>query len=262
MLGQLEQLQTTVAELVAARDPARALATVADRAGYAVNARAFLLAGAPVRRRAQPGAQLRPDGAGGGALHARELRRWPRRAAWWPGSRPAQQDYGHLIAFGDDFFDTDRELLNAYANLAAVTLDTLSAVATAADRQRTAESLLALSSALTRARSRRRGRRRHREGRARHAVRRPGQRPAALRRRHHADRRPRGMGAASSPRSWRRSASIRVTPSISARCWNGRTFPSCTTGAPTTRSSGAYWTSSGWTPWWSWRSPCRTGATA
>ena len=66
----------------------------------------------------------------------------------------AQHDYGHLIAFSDDFFTTDGELLNAYANLAAVTLDTLSAVATAADRQRTAESLLALSSALTRAGSR------------------------------------------------------------------------------------------------------------
>ena len=154
MLGQLEQLQTTVAELVAARDPARALATVADRAGYAVNARAFLLL-------ARPSADA-PSQVHSFGLTAQEVAHYTREIT--PVASPGrlvariasgQQDYGHLIAFGDDFFDTDRELLNAYANLAAVTLDTLSAVATAADRQRTAESLLALSSALTRAQSRR-----------------------------------------------------------------------------------------------------------
>jgi diguanylate cyclase (GGDEF)-like protein len=154
MLGQLERLQTTVAELVAARDPARALATVADRAGYAVNARAFLLVARPY---ADAPSQVHSFG-----LTAEEVAHYTREQVTpipTPGRLVAriasgQQDYGHLIAFGDDFFDTDRELLNAYANLAAVTLDTLSAVATAADRQRTAESLLALSSALTRARSR------------------------------------------------------------------------------------------------------------
>jgi diguanylate cyclase (GGDEF)-like protein len=154
MLGRLEQLQNTVAELVAARDPALALATVADRAGYAVNAHAFLLvarpsAGAPseVHSFGLSAAEL--------AAHTRE------RVAPEPGPgrlvariASAQHEYGHLIAFGDDFFDSDRKLLHAYADLAAVTLDTLSAVATAAARQRTAESLLALSSALTRARSR------------------------------------------------------------------------------------------------------------
>jgi diguanylate cyclase (GGDEF)-like protein len=154
MLGQLERLQTTVAELVAARDPARALATVADRAGYAVNARAFLLVARPS---ADAPSQVHSFGltaeevahyTGGEVLPTPTPGRLVARIA------SGQQDYGHLIAFGDDFFDTDRELLNAYANLAAVTLDTLSAVATAADRQRTAESLLALSSALTRAGSR------------------------------------------------------------------------------------------------------------
>ena len=154
MLGQLRQLQTTVAELVAARDPAVALATVADRAGYAVNAHAFLLV-------ARPSADA-PSQVHSFGLSAAELEDYTRDpAAPLPGPgrlvariASAQHDYGHLVAFGPDFFDSDRELLDAYANLAAVTLDTLSAVATAAVRQRTAESLLALSSALTRAQSR------------------------------------------------------------------------------------------------------------
>jgi GAF domain-containing protein len=153
MLGQLEHLQTTVAELVAARDPARALATVADRAGYAVNARAFLLLARPS---ADAPSQVHSFGltAQEVAHYTREITPVPTPGRLVARIASGQQDYGHLIAFGDDFFDTDRELLNAYANLAAVTLDTLSAVATAADRQRTAESLLALSSALTRAQSR------------------------------------------------------------------------------------------------------------
>ena len=153
MLGQLEHLQTTVAELVAARDPARALATVADRAGYAVNARAFLLVARPS---ADATSQVHSFGltAQEVAHYTREITPVPTPGRLVARIASGQQDYGHLIAFGDDFFDTDSELLNAYANLAAVTLDTLSAVATAADRQRTAESLLALSSALTRAQSR------------------------------------------------------------------------------------------------------------
>jgi diguanylate cyclase (GGDEF)-like protein len=154
MLGQLGQLQSTVAELVAARDPARALATVADRAGYAVNAHAFLLVARP-----STDAPTQVHSFGLSAAEVDDYTREP--SAPEPGAgrlvariASAQHDYGHLIAFGHDFFDTDRELLSAYANLAAVTLDTLSAVTTAAERQRTAESLLALSSALTRAQSR------------------------------------------------------------------------------------------------------------
>ena len=154
MLGQLERLQSTVAELVAARDPASALATVADRAGYAVNANSFLLVARPS---ADAPMQVHSFGLSPAELAAYTNepgtpRSGDRRLVARIAS--AQHDYGHLIAFGDDFFTTDGELLNAYANLAAVTLDTLSAVATAADRQRTAESLLALSSALTRAGSR------------------------------------------------------------------------------------------------------------
>ena len=154
MLGQLERLQSTVAELVAARDPASALAIVADRAGYAVNAHAFLLMARPS---AEAPMQVHSFG-----LSPAEVAGYtdapampgPARGQLVARIASAQHDYGHLIAFGSDFFPADGELLNAYANLAAVTLDTLSAVATAAERQRTAESLLALSSALTRAGSR------------------------------------------------------------------------------------------------------------
>jgi diguanylate cyclase (GGDEF)-like protein len=154
MLGQLGQLQSTVAELVAARDPARALATVADRAGYAVNAHAFLLV---ARLSADEPRQVHGFGLSAAELAEHTRDSGPPLPA--PGRlvariASAQHDYGHLVAFGHDFMDSDRDLLDAYANLAAVTLDTLGAVATAAARQRTAESLLALSSALTRARSR------------------------------------------------------------------------------------------------------------
>ena len=154
MLAQLDQLQSTVAELVAARDPARALAMVADRAGYAVNAHAFLLVARPS---ADAPSQVHSFGLSDGELAAYTDRPVAPRPA--PGRlvariASAQYDYGHLVAFGQDFFESDGKLLDAYANLAAVTLDTLSAVATAAERQRTAESLLALSSSLTRARSR------------------------------------------------------------------------------------------------------------
>jgi diguanylate cyclase (GGDEF)-like protein len=154
MLGQLGQLQSTVAELVAARDPARALATVADRAGYAVNAHAFLLVARPS---ADAASQVHSFGLSNEELSGYTID--PVAPLPGPGRLVAriassQHHYGHLVAFGHDFFDSDQELLDAYANLAAVTLDTLGAVATAAVRQRTAESLLALSSALTRARSR------------------------------------------------------------------------------------------------------------
>lgn len=154
MLGQLRQLQSTVAELVSARDPALALATVADRAGYAVNAHAFLLVARPS---ADAPRQVHSFGLSDAELEG--YTRDPAAPPPGPGRlvariASAQHDYGHLVAFGHDFFDSDRELLNAYANLAAVTLDTLSAVATAAARQRTAESLLALAGGLTRAQSR------------------------------------------------------------------------------------------------------------
>ncbi|GAB3859219.1 hypothetical protein [Dactylosporangium cerinum] len=49
LAGRMELLQRTVAELVAAEQPERALAVVADRAGYAVNAQAFLLVASPCR---------------------------------------------------------------------------------------------------------------------------------------------------------------------------------------------------------------------
>jgi diguanylate cyclase (GGDEF)-like protein len=154
MLGQLERLQSTVAELVAARDAASALAVVADRAGYAVNASAFLLVARPSEEAPMQVHSFGLSPAEVAGYTAAPAMPEPARGRLVARIASAQHDYGHLIAFGYDFFPADGELLNAYANLAAVTLDTLSAVATAAARQRTAESLLALSSALTRASSR------------------------------------------------------------------------------------------------------------
>jgi len=154
MLGQLERLQSTVAELGAARDAASALAVVADRAGYAVNASAFLLVARPSEEAPMQVHSFGLSPAEVAGYTAAPAMPEPARGRLGARIASAQHDYGHLIAFGYDFFAADGELLNAYANLAAVTLDTLSAVATAAARQRTAESLLALSSALTRASSR------------------------------------------------------------------------------------------------------------
>jgi diguanylate cyclase (GGDEF)-like protein len=154
MLGQLERLQSTVAELVAARDAASALAVVADRAGYAVNASAFLLVARPSEEAPMQVHSFGLSPAEVAGYTAAPAMPEPARGRLVARIASAQHDYGHLIAFGYDFFPADGELLDAYANLAAVTLDTLSAVATAAARQRTAESLLALSSALTRASSR------------------------------------------------------------------------------------------------------------
>ena len=147
MAAQLGQLQRTVAELVAAREPGRALATVAAHAGYAVNAQAFLLAA-----RAGPDRPLEVHGFG---LSDHEMA-VPPPTTPGPGRLVAaiaspDHAYGHLVAFGDHFLDTDRELLTSYANLAAVALDALSALDTAASRQRTAESLLTLARELARA---------------------------------------------------------------------------------------------------------------
>jgi diguanylate cyclase (GGDEF)-like protein len=157
MAAQLQHLQDTVGELVSARDPDQALATVADRAGYAVHAHAFLL-------RARPSPDQPPrvygfnltqadldeyakvgsvDGTGSSVGANRLL---------VPIASP-EREYGHLMAFGDHFLPTDRDLLASYANLTAVTLDALFALETAAARRRTAEGLLGLARALAAARS-------------------------------------------------------------------------------------------------------------
>ncbi|MGC9668533.1 diguanylate cyclase domain-containing protein [Planosporangium sp. 12N6] len=153
MLDQLAQLQHTVSELVTAQTPDRILATVAERAGFAVGAHAFLLV-------AQPSAD-QPVQVHGFGLPQAEIDRLTADGGRVPPgadrliaeiASPTRR-YGHLVAFSDAFLDAERTLLDSYANLAAVTLDALTAVEAAAERERTAESLLGLARALTHARN-------------------------------------------------------------------------------------------------------------
>jgi len=151
LAGQMELLQRTVAELVAAEQPDRALAVVAERAGYAVNAQAFLLVASPA-----PGAPRQVHGYGLSDAEIAVLTAAP--PASFAGTlvvdiASANRYYGYLVAYCNDFLDAERRMLDAYANLAAVALDALSALESAAERQRTAESLLGLARRLTHARS-------------------------------------------------------------------------------------------------------------
>ena len=151
LAGRMELLQRTVAELVAAEQPDRALALVADRAGYAVNAQAFLLVASPGlgEPRQVHGYGLSPD-------EIEVLSAAPPTS--FDGTlvvdiASPNRYYGYLVAFCSDFFEAERRMLDAYANLAAVALDALSALESAAERQRIAESLLELAHRLARART-------------------------------------------------------------------------------------------------------------
>ncbi|UWZ60077.1 GGDEF domain-containing protein [Dactylosporangium aurantiacum] len=151
LAGRMELLQRTVAELVAAEQPERALALVADRAGYAVNAQAFLLVASPA-----PDQPRQVHGYGLTDAEIAVLTDAPPTS--FAGTIVAEiaspnRYYGYLVAYCEDFFDAERRMLDAYANLAAVALDALSALDTAAERQRTAERLLALARQLTLART-------------------------------------------------------------------------------------------------------------
>ncbi|GAA2613086.1 hypothetical protein GCM10010399_49970 [Dactylosporangium fulvum] len=151
LAGRMELLQRTVAELVAAQQPERALAVVAERAGYAVNAQAFLLVA-----RTGPEQPRQVHGYGLAEAEIEVLTAAPPTS--FAGTLVADiaspnRYYGYLVAYCEDFFDTERRMLDAYANLAAVALDALSALETAAERQRTAEHLLTLARQLTTART-------------------------------------------------------------------------------------------------------------
>ncbi|MFI5914926.1 diguanylate cyclase domain-containing protein [Dactylosporangium sp. NPDC051541] len=151
LAGRIELLQRTVAELVAAERPERALAVVAERARHAVDAEAFLLVASPA-----PGAPRQVHGYGLSDSEIEVLAASPPTS--FAGTlvvdiAAPERYYGYLVAFCRDFFDAERRMLDAYANLAAVALDALSARAAAADRQRFADSLLDLARRLTAART-------------------------------------------------------------------------------------------------------------
>jgi diguanylate cyclase (GGDEF)-like protein len=155
MADQLTQLQHTVAELVSARSPDRVLAMVAERAGFAVSAHSFLLV-------AQPSPDQPPQVHGFGLTPAEFDQLTADGGQVQPGPDRLIADivsptrrYGYLVAFTfeDTFLETEQPLLDAYANLTAVTLDAMTAFEAAAERQRTAESLLGLARSLTHART-------------------------------------------------------------------------------------------------------------
>ena len=145
---RMKDLQHAVTDLVGTSDTdlAGVLRQVAERAGYAINARRFLLV-----TRLAPGAAVQVHSDGFGEAEAAELGR--QLMAGEPIDvddtfivapvRSSTRDYGRIAAFAAaPFFDPERELLDAYAALAAAALDALVARQDAEERRHTAEVLL------------------------------------------------------------------------------------------------------------------------
>jgi diguanylate cyclase (GGDEF)-like protein len=155
---RLQELQHAVTELVGRPDLDldAVLSQVAERAAYAVNARAFVLAahlethdepaihvnGVDPARRVELGRRLlegRPLPDGEHAIVA--------------PVRSAVRDYGRLAALGAaPFLPAEQELLKAYAALAAAALDALVGRQEAEERRRSAEILLTFAGQVAQAR--------------------------------------------------------------------------------------------------------------
>ena len=148
---RLQELQHAVTEIVgrADLDLDAVLSTVAERAAYAVNARAFVLT-ARLERHDEPAIHVNgvhPDQRL--ELGRRLLEgRLPsaREHAIVASVRSASRDYGRLAALGAaPFVAAEQELLEAYAALAAAALDALVSRQEAEERRRSAEILLTLA---------------------------------------------------------------------------------------------------------------------
>jgi diguanylate cyclase (GGDEF)-like protein len=160
LLDRLRQLQETLGDLVASTQVDEVLDAIAARAGSAVSAERFVLA---ARLDASERVRVRYDGFD--VVSAQEV-----AASLVAGEEPtltatdhmlvvdvrtALRSYGHLAAFARfPFLAHERELLESYARLAATALDTVTALAAADERRRTAEALLELASNLHRAHDR------------------------------------------------------------------------------------------------------------
>jgi diguanylate cyclase (GGDEF)-like protein len=145
---RLQELQHAVTEIVgqADLDLDTVLSQVAERAAYAVNARAFVLA-AHLDSHDKPAIHVHGvDPAQGLELGGRLLEGSPlseRDHAIVAPVRSAVRDYGRLAALGHaPFVPAEQELLKAYAALAAASLDALVARQEAEERRRSAEILL------------------------------------------------------------------------------------------------------------------------
>jgi diguanylate cyclase (GGDEF)-like protein len=149
---RMKDLQHAVTELVgtADNDLAGVLKQIAERAAYAINARRFLLV-----TQLGPNSPVRVHSDGFSAAEADEIGR--QLISGEPVDvedefivapvKSTSSDYGRIAAFAAaPFFDPERELLDAYAALAAAALDALVARQAAEERRHTAEVLLSFAS--------------------------------------------------------------------------------------------------------------------
>ncbi|MGO9197635.1 MAG: EAL domain-containing protein [Acidimicrobiales bacterium] len=158
--AQLEDLQDAVADLLGTRDVDEVIAKVTEHAGSAVAAQQLLLAvrlddGSPIEVRAEGfGAELALQ-LGTDLLETGKL---PEPRGTEDGAHvlvaevcSSHRAYGKLVAFSNaPFVETEQQLLDAYARLAATTLDATVSLHVAAARQQTAEVLGAFAAQLIR----------------------------------------------------------------------------------------------------------------
>ncbi|MBV9292547.1 MAG: hypothetical protein JO222_08850, partial [Frankiales bacterium] len=160
LLTRLHQLQDTLADLVASTEVDEVLDAIASRAGSAVSAERFVLAARldpsePVRVRYDGFDADRAQRVADALVAGQPVDSGAESYASVVEVRTAARSYGHLAAFARyPFLEHERELLEAYARLAATALSAVTAIAAAEDRRRAAEALLGLASTLHRAHSR------------------------------------------------------------------------------------------------------------
>jgi diguanylate cyclase (GGDEF)-like protein len=158
VLQRLQDLQETVAELVADRSVDEVLQVVTGRARSTVGAQRFLLV-----TRLDDGAAPRIHSDGFTAEEA-ETTATRLLADQAPETgehvivaplRSSSHDYGRLAAFGrSPFFDHEEGLLASYASLAATALDAVTALDEARERTQVSEALLGFARALLATRDR------------------------------------------------------------------------------------------------------------
>jgi diguanylate cyclase (GGDEF)-like protein len=151
--AQVESLQSIAADLVSSEDTNEVLERILGHAARAVNAQRYLLA---VRRRDDAPIEVFHDGFDGVDVHAAGAELLARTVITADPNRividvaSTRRHYGRLAAFYDDhtFFDSERELLAAYARSAAAALDAAAALEDARTRGETATALLDLARSL------------------------------------------------------------------------------------------------------------------
>ena len=158
VLGRLQDLQETVAELVAERNLEEVLEVITRRARSTVEAERFLLV-----TRLDDGARPLIRSVGFTTVEAetaasRLLEDLPPETGGHvivAPLRSSSRDYGRLAAFGrSPFFDLEEDLLASYASLAAHALDAVTALDEAHERSQVSETLLGFARTLLTTRDR------------------------------------------------------------------------------------------------------------